>query len=277
MVRRRIPVSNSPADATTRPEGSTNALMPETAAFTYHRPVSIARICDICRCCALAAVEPYEALFTGTTTKPAPSSHARPRDRRERVLEADRRAERRQSRARQELCPLPRHPVDGDLVDRVDPPEPGSERDVLAEGHQVGLVVAIHLAAGGIQLQDRRVLTAVRIVDHRAHDRRSAGLGDDPCHGRSQRRGRRRPRGRGIPHPRRRGRAHRRRAAGAGRCSARPPARPRRRVPPSPAARTSTWIVATSTACPVGHRERQGERRGGEGRRERDGRRAAAS
>ena len=107
MVWRRISVSNSPAEATTRPIGSTNALMPEMAAFTYQRPVSIARICDICRCCALAAVKPYDALFTGTTTNPAPSLHDRPGDRRERVLEADRRAERRQARAREQLVPCP--------------------------------------------------------------------------------------------------------------------------------------------------------------------------
>ena len=35
-----------------------NALMPETAAFTTHRPVSIARIWLICSCWALAAVNP---------------------------------------------------------------------------------------------------------------------------------------------------------------------------------------------------------------------------
>ncbi len=74
MVWRRIAGSKSPAEVTTRPLGSTKALMPEMAAFTYHLPVSIARICDICRCWALAAVKPYDALLTGTTTNPAPSS-----------------------------------------------------------------------------------------------------------------------------------------------------------------------------------------------------------
>ena len=75
MVCRRIAGSNNPAESTMRPEGSTKALMPEIAAFTYQRPVSIARICDICRCWALAAVKPYDALFTGTMTKPALASH----------------------------------------------------------------------------------------------------------------------------------------------------------------------------------------------------------
>ena len=49
------------------------ALMPETAAFTTQRPSSIARIRLICSCCALAAVNPYEALLTVTTRNPAPS------------------------------------------------------------------------------------------------------------------------------------------------------------------------------------------------------------
>ena len=69
--------------------------------------VSIARICDICRCWALAAVKPYEALLTGTTTKPAPVVDDRPGDGREGVLEADRGAERRQARALEQRGPAP--------------------------------------------------------------------------------------------------------------------------------------------------------------------------
>ena len=58
MVLRRIAGSNSPAEATTRPDGSMKALIPETAASTTHRPVSTARIRLICRCCSDAAVNP---------------------------------------------------------------------------------------------------------------------------------------------------------------------------------------------------------------------------
>ena len=69
---RRIAVSNSSVRAVTRPDGSTNADTPETAASTTHRPVSTARIRLICRCWSDAAVKPYDALFTGTTMKVAP-------------------------------------------------------------------------------------------------------------------------------------------------------------------------------------------------------------
>ena len=81
IVCRRIAVRNSPTSDTTRPLVSMNALMPETAAFTTHRPFSTARIRLICRCCADAAVVPYDALFTGTTRNPAPSrTKSRTRD-----------------------------------------------------------------------------------------------------------------------------------------------------------------------------------------------------
>ena len=51
-----------------------NALIPDTAACTTHRPFSTARIWLIARCCREAAVRPYDALFVETTTNPAPPS-----------------------------------------------------------------------------------------------------------------------------------------------------------------------------------------------------------
>ena len=73
MAPSRIPVWKSPRCSVTRPLGSMKALMPETAAFTTHRPVSTARMRLICSCWAEAAVNPYDALFTVTTRNRAPS------------------------------------------------------------------------------------------------------------------------------------------------------------------------------------------------------------
>src|SRR5439155_4972859 len=73
IVPRRIPVWNKPNRWVTRPLGSMNALIPETAAFTTHLPVSTARMRLICSCWADAAVNPYDALFTVTTRNCAPS------------------------------------------------------------------------------------------------------------------------------------------------------------------------------------------------------------
>ena len=44
MVPVRIAVRNSPSRSVTEPVGSMSALIPETAAFTTQRPVSMARI-----------------------------------------------------------------------------------------------------------------------------------------------------------------------------------------------------------------------------------------
>jgi hypothetical protein len=56
IVRRIVAGSKRPVSSWVRPAGSMNALMPETAAWTTQRPSSIARIRDIWRCWAEAAV-----------------------------------------------------------------------------------------------------------------------------------------------------------------------------------------------------------------------------
>jgi hypothetical protein len=73
IVWRMISGRNSSVSSWTRPSGPMIALIPETAAWTTQRPSSIARIRDICSCCAEAAVSSYEALFVTTTRNRAPS------------------------------------------------------------------------------------------------------------------------------------------------------------------------------------------------------------
>ncbi len=178
IVCRRIAVRNKPTSATTRPLGSMNALMPETAAFTTHRPFSTARIRLICRCCADAAVVPYDALFTGTTRNPAPSrTNSRVREgklfsKQIGVPNAG------SALGRHGVHPLPRRPVDRDLRDRRDPRQLVPPRHVLAERHQVHLVVAVDRLPRSVQQDHARVLRPVGIVEHGAHERRGAHRGD---------------------------------------------------------------------------------------------------
>ena len=77
--------------------------------------------------------------------------------------------------------------VHGHLVDRLDPVEARAERDVLAEGHEMGLVVPVHLRAGGVELQHRGVLGPVGIIDHGTDDRGGSDRRHDPLHGRAHR------------------------------------------------------------------------------------------
>ena len=105
-------------------------------------------------------------------------AHEAPRDRRERILEADRRAVGRQPGLRDRVEPLPRHAIDRDLLDRVDPAQPATERHVLAEGDQMHLVVAIDQPSPLVEGQDARVLRAVRVVDHGPDRRGYAHRGD---------------------------------------------------------------------------------------------------
>ena len=55
-MARIVAGSNRPRESSTSPRSSMNALIPETAACTTHRPFSTARRRLICRCCAEAAV-----------------------------------------------------------------------------------------------------------------------------------------------------------------------------------------------------------------------------
>ncbi len=121
---------------------------------------------------------PYDALFTGTTRNPAPSRTNARVKRREAVLEADRRAERGEPLGGHGVHPLPRRPVDRHLLDRRDPRQLVAPRHVLAERHEVHLVVAVDRLARSVQQDHARVLRAVGVVEHGAHERRGAHRGD---------------------------------------------------------------------------------------------------
>ena len=186
---------------------------------------------------------PYDALFTGTTRNPAPSrTNARVSDgklfsKQIGVPNAGRPV------GGDGVDPLPRHPVDRHLLDRRDPRQLVAPRHVLAERHQVDLVVAVDRLPRAVQQHDARVLRPVGVVQHGAR-RASAS---PPPRSRPRRRrpsaGRWPPPDRAPPLPRRRGRAGPPRVARAAPCAAgrRPRPLPPRSPRPPVGRRPATW------------------------------------
>ena len=263
MVSLRIAGSNRPSEATTRPVGSMNALIPDTAPLIVHRPTSIARSWLNCRCWALARRRPVRGVVHRHHQEPGALAHDLPGDRREGVLEADRHADGRQALDRQWVDLLPRHPVHRDLVDRIDEREPRTERHVLAERHEMDLVVAVdHLTAP--------VERAVRWCagsrpDRSARRRRSSATPTElttPCTA-AKVSGSAAASGieRALPPHDQVGRIARP-GVRAARCSARRPERPPRPAVAARASRTSTWITATSSGSPSADGERDQHRAG---------------
>ena len=168
---------------------------------------------------------PYEALLITTTRNPAPSRHLAV-DRREAVLVADRRADRRESGCRDRVHAAPRRPVDRHLVDRRDP------RQLLRKGtyspngtsftfsyRSTELPVAVEQATLVRSVPSGSSVTAPATSARRRS--RSPGSTRPLCRDPDG------PRDRALPPPRRRGRADRPPARDAASMFSRATARPR--------------------------------------------------
>ncbi len=103
-------------------------------------------------------------------------------DRREAVLVADGRADLRQPRQRDQRDLLSGRPVHRHLVGRRDPAERSSERHVLAERHQLDLLVAVDDRARPVERQRDGALGAVAGVGDRTGDRRCSHRRDGVAH-----------------------------------------------------------------------------------------------
>ena len=152
--------------------------MPETAASTNHRPSSTARILLICWCCSDAAVDPYEALLTGTIRNPAPS-RTMSRGMRGKLFSKQigvPKAGRPSASRRGMLCPGVRSTG---ICLRPRSTTARAPRHVFAERHEVHLVVAIDQLTRRVEQENVRVLPPVHVVRHRADERRRPHGGDN--------------------------------------------------------------------------------------------------
>ena len=233
MVLRRIAGSKSPAVATARPDGSMKALIPETAASTTHRPVSIARIWLICRCCSDAAVNPYDALFTGTMRNPAPS-RTKARGNSGKLFSKQIGVPNAGTPGASSVWTLsPGARSTGICSIASDPRQSSAERHVLAERDEVHLVVPADRDAVPVVQDDRRALAPVGVVRDGADDGRGTDGGDrvaDPRHHDGVGRGRGVERS--LSPDDQVGRRVRSRASRVPRCSGPRPRGPRRRTRP---------------------------------------------
>ena len=255
MVLRRIAGSNSPAVRHDAPARIDVGADPRDRGVHHPPPVLDRAHLAHLQVLRGRGREPVRRVVHGHDQEPGPVAHEGARGHRgscsrSRSASPNAGTPRRVER----VHALPRRAVDRDLLDRPEPRQLVAERHVLAERHEVHLVVpADRDPVPVVQDAHARALAPVGVVVHGADDRRGADGRDrlaDPSA--SRRRVGRGRRGRALPRPRRPGRAGRPRSVS---CSAMfRPATPRS----SPAdeawaaSRTSTWIVATSTAGPVG-------------------------